>query len=185
MAPSRTTPGERDLGPRHHGSRMNDLSDIDLTDLDRFANGFPHEDFTTLRREAPVWFHPPTAHTPGGEGFWVLTRHADVSAAALDGTTFSSHRGGSRDGRGTLIEDLPSGFAAGVLLNMMDDPRHRHFRRLVTPSVSPRALALMEAELRQRTGAILDAVAARGACDFVTDVATELPLQAIARLLGI
>ena len=43
----------------------------------------------------------------------------------------------------------------------------------------------MEAELRQRTGAILDAVAERGACDFVVDVATELPLQAIARLLGI
>jgi cytochrome P450 len=161
------------------------MTAVDLTDLDRFANGFPHELFATLRRDAPVWFHPPTTHTPGGEGFWVLTRHADVSAAALDGATFSSHRGGSRDGGGTLIEDLPSGFAAGVLLNMMDDPRHRHFRRLITPSVSPRALAQMEAELRQRTGAILDAVAARGACDFVTDVATELPLQAIARLLGI
>jgi len=161
------------------------IPDLDLTDLDRFANGFPHQLFTRLRREAPVYFHPPTPHTPGGEGFWVLTRHADVSAAALDGATFSSHRGGSRDGGGTLIEDLPSGFAAGVLLNMMDDPRHRSFRRLITPSVSPRALAQMEAELRQRTGAILDAVAARGACDFVTDVATELPLQAIARLLGI
>ena len=60
------------------------LPDIDLTDLDRFANGFPHELFTTLRREAPVWFQPPTAHTPGGEGFWVLSRHADIVAAALD-----------------------------------------------------------------------------------------------------
>jgi len=84
-----------------------------------------------------------------------------------------------------LIEDLPSGFAAGVLLNMMDDPRHRHIRRLVTPSVSPRALAAMEAELRERTDAILDTVAERGACDLVTDVAAELPLQAIARLLGV
>jgi cytochrome P450 len=132
--------------------------DIDLTDLDRFADGFPHELFTTLRREAPVWFQPPTAHTPDGEGFWVLSRHADVAAAALDAATFSSHLGGARDGGGTLIEDLPSGFAAGVLLNMMDDPRHRSFRRLVTPSVSPRARAAMEA---------------------------ELPLQAIARLLGV
>jgi cytochrome P450 len=159
--------------------------DIDLTDLDRFAHGFPHDDFATLRREAPVWFHPPTARAPGGEGFWVLSRHADISTAAQDAVTFSSHRGGTRDGGGTLIEDLPSGFAAGVLLNMMDDPRHRHFRRLVTPSVSPRALAAMEAELRERTGAILDAVAERGTCDLVTDVAAELPLQAIARLLGV
>ncbi len=176
------------LGPRR-GTRYPLLApmlpDIDLTDLDRFANGFPHELFTTLRREAPVWFQPPTAHTPGGEGFWVLSRHADIVAAALDAATFSSHRGGARDGGGTLIEDLPSGFAAGVLLNMMDDPRHRHFRRLVTPSVSPRALAAMELELRERTAAILDAVAERGACDLVTDVAAELPLQAIARLLGV
>jgi len=161
------------------------LTDLDLTDLDRFARGFPHEMFTMLRREAPVYFHPPTVHTPGGEGFWVLSRHADVSAAALDAATFSSHRGGTRDGGGTLIEDLPSGFAAGVLLNMMDDPRHRHFRRLVTPSVSPHALARIEAELRERTGAILDAAAERGACDLVVDVAAELPLQAIARLLGV
>jgi cytochrome P450 len=161
------------------------LDDIDLTDLDGFANGFPHEIFTRLRREAPVWFHPPTRHTPGSEGFWVLTRYADVSEAAHDAATFSSHRGGGREGGGTLIEDLPSGFAAGVLLNMMDDPRHRHFRRLVTPSVSPRALARMEGELRRRTEAILDAVAERGSCDLVVDVATELPLQAIARLLGV
>lgn len=162
-----------------------DLADLDLTDLDRFANGFPHHIFTRLRREAPVWFHPPTEHTPGGEGFWVLTRHADICEAAHDAATFSSHRGGPRTDGGTLIEDLPSGFAAGVLLNMMDDPRHRHFRRLATPSVSPRALARLEDELARRTTAILDAVAERGACDLVVDVATELPLQAIAHLLGI
>ena len=56
------------------------LDDIDLTDLDRFASGFPHALFTRLRREAPVWFHPPTPHTPGGEGFWVLSRYADIRA---------------------------------------------------------------------------------------------------------
>jgi cytochrome P450 len=68
---------------------------------------------------------------------------------------------------------------------MMDDPRHRQLRRLATPSVSPRALARLEADLARRTDAILDAVRERGACDLVTDVATELPLQAIAHLLGI
>jgi len=68
---------------------------------------------------------------------------------------------------------------------MMDDPRHRRFRRLVTPAVSPRALKGMEDELLARTTAILDVVAARGECDFLRDVAAELPLQAIARLLGV
>jgi cytochrome P450 len=161
------------------------LADVDLTDLDRFAAGFPHEVFTLLRREAPVWFHPPTVHTPGGEGFWVLARYADVLAAAGDPRTFSSERGGGRQGGGTLIEDLPAGFAAGVLLNMMDAPRHQRIRRVVTPSVSARALAAMEAELRARAQAIVREVAARGRCDFLIEVAAELPLQAIARLLGV
>ena len=35
-----------------------DLDAIDLTDLDRFADGFPHAMFTTLRAEAPVWCGP-------------------------------------------------------------------------------------------------------------------------------
>lgn len=161
------------------------MVDVDLTDLDRFASGFPHEVFTRLRREAPVWFHPPTTHTPGGEGFWVISRYADVLAVATDARTYSSERGGAREGGGTLIEDLPSGFATGVLLNMMDDPRHQKLRRLATSTVSPRALAVLEDELRARTAAIVDAAVARGRCDFLLDVAAELPLQAVARLLGV
>lgn len=159
--------------------------DVDLTDLDRFAHGFPHEIFTALRRERPVWFHPPTARTPGGEGFWVLSRYDDIVAAASDAAAFSSHTGGGRDGGGTLIEDLPSGFAAGVLLNMMDDPRHRLVRRLVAPAVTPRMMRALEDDLRARTAAILDAATARPRCDFLVEVAAELPLQAIAMLLGV
>jgi cytochrome P450 len=161
------------------------LDDVDLTDLDRFTDGFPHDVFTRLRREAPVWFHPPTAHTPDGEGFWVLSRHADIVGAAADAVTFSSHTGGRREGGGTILEDLPSGFAAGVLLNMMDDPRHKRIRNLVTSSVAPRALARLEPGLRARTETIVDAAIARGRCDFVVDVAAELPLQAIAELMGL
>jgi cytochrome P450 len=161
------------------------LSDVDLTDLDRFADGFPHEVFTFLRREAPVWFHPPTRHTPGGEGFWALTRYDDVVAAAADAETFSSVGGGTREGGGTIIEDLPRGFAAGVLLNMMDDPRHQQIRRMVTPAVSPKALARIEDDLRARADAIVGDALDRGECDFLLDVAAELPLQAAAALLGV
>lgn len=167
-----------------------DLTDIDLTDLDRFVDGFPHDLFTRLRREAPVWFHPPTAHTPDGEGFWVVSRHADCVAVASAKSVFSSETGPGRDGGGgTLIEDLPGGFAAGVLLNMTDDPRHQEVRRLLTPSLSPRALAALEDDLRSRASAIIDAVAERTVAgevvDLVVDVAAELPLQAIAHLLGV
>ena len=43
---------------------------IDLTDLDLFANGFPHDVFAELRHAAPVMWHEPTIHTPDAEGFW-------------------------------------------------------------------------------------------------------------------
>jgi len=161
------------------------LEGIDLTDLGLFAAGFPDDVFTVLRREAPVWWHEPTSHTPDGVGFWVVSRHVEMLSMASDAATFSSAGAPDAAGGGTLIEDLPYGFAAGVLLNMMDDPRHHRIRRLLTPAVAPRALALLEPELRTRTAAILDAVVPRGRCDFLLDVAVELPLQAIAMLMGI
>jgi cytochrome P450 len=161
------------------------LPDIDLTDLASFAGGFPDAAFTRLRREAPVWWHEPTSHTPDGTGFWVVSRHAEMLSIGADAETFSSAGAPDAAGGGTLIEDLPYGFAAGVLLNMMDDPRHHRIRRLITPAVAPRALALLEGELRARTAVILDAVSQRGSCDFLVDVAVELPLQAIAMLMGV
>ncbi|MBX3286383.1 MAG: cytochrome P450 [Actinobacteria bacterium] len=158
---------------------------IDLTDLDGFVDGFPHEVFAWLRAEHPVWWHEPTRLTPDGEGFWVVSTHAECHAAAADAATFSSQGGPGRAGGGTLIEDLPAGFAAGVLLNMTDDPRHQQVRKLVTPALSPRVVAAMEAELRDRARAIVTAAVERGECDLLVDVAAELPLQAIARLLGV
>ena len=119
-----------------------DLDRVDLTDLDLFAAGFPDDVFTALRREAPVWWHAPTAHTPDGVGFWVVSsprRHHGGGRRCLE--LFSSERAPGADGGGTIIQDLPYGFAPGVLLNMMDDPLHHRIRRLVTPSVAPRALA--------------------------------------------
>jgi len=164
---------------------MTDVDAIDLTDPDRFADGPPHDAYRHLRDTAPLYWHEPTATTPGGEGFWCLTRHEDVAWAARQTDLFSSEGGGDRTGGGTLIEDLPAGFAAGVLLNMQDDPRHRHVRRLLTPSVSPKRLRTIEAALRVRCAEILDASIERGACDFLVDVAAELPLQAVASLLGV
>ncbi len=162
-----------------------DLDQVDLCDLDRFAGGFPDDIFTTLRRKAPCWWQEPGPHTPDGQGFWVLSRHADIAGAAADAVRFSSERAPGAGAGGTIIQDLPYGLAPGVLLNMTDDPRHHRVRRLLTPAVSPRALAAMEGELRVRARRIVDRVAGRGSCDFLTDVAVELPLQAVAALLGI
>jgi cytochrome P450 len=158
------------------------LADWDLTDLALFERGFPHDVFALHRREAPVWWHPPTAHTPDGVGFWSVATHAETLAVLRDPVTFSSVGGGARPRGGTLLPDSP---AAGQALNMMDDPRHQRVRRLVSQGFTTRTIGQLEDELRGRTRRLLDAVAPHGRCDFLADVAAELPLQAITILLGI
>ncbi len=63
------------------------MSEIDLTDLDNFADGFPHDLFEVHRREAPVWWHEPTEHTPDGEGFWSVATHAETLQVRCDPAT--------------------------------------------------------------------------------------------------
>lgn len=158
---------------------------MDLTDLGRFEHGFPHEVFTELRRTAPVSWHEPTEHTPGGVGFWAVTSYAEAVAVGSDPRRYSSVAGPGQDGGGTLIEDLPVGLGPGVLLNMSDDPRHGPFRKLLTPSLLPRALRAIEDDLTRRARTIVGAALEKGECDFVLDIAAELPLQAVAQLIGV
>ena len=161
------------------------FDDIDLSDLDRFSRGFPHEVFSFLREEAPVWWHPPTEHTPAGEGFWVVSDMEHLLEVNRS-EVFSSESGGNREGGGTLIEDLPRGFVVGAMLNMSEGETHSRLRGLVSRTFTPRAMARLEDDLRQRTRVILDRIVEQGGeCDFVRDVARELPLQVIAEMLGI
>jgi cytochrome P450 len=158
------------------------LSQVDFTDLDNFANGFPHELFAVHRREAPVYWHSPTEHTPDGEGFWSVASYAETLAVLKDPVTFSSVTGGGRPFGGTLLQDLS---IAGQVLNMMDDPRHTQIRRLVSSGLTPRMIGLVEDDLRARTRRLLDAVVPGEPFDFVMDVAAELPMQMICILLGV
>jgi cytochrome P450 len=158
------------------------LADVDLTDLDNFASGFPHELFVLHRRESPVWWHEPTSHTPDGEGFWSVATYAETLTVQRDPTTYSSECGGSREKGGTLLQDLD---VAGIVLNMMDDPRHARIRRLVSTGLTPRMVMCMEDELRRRTRALLDRIEDGREVDFLVDVAAELPMQMICILLGV
>ena len=158
---------------------------VDLTDLAGFEHGFPHEVFAELRRRAPVSWHEPTQHTPGGVGFWVVTGYAEAVTVGSDPRRYSSVAAPGQDGGGTLIEDLPLGLGPGVLLNMSDDPRHAPFRKLLTPSMLPKALRAIEDDLTRRSRRIVTDALAKGECDFVLDIAAELPLQAVAQLIGV
>ena len=158
------------------------LAGIDFTDLDNFANGFPHEFFAVHRREAPVYWHEPTDNTPDGEGFWSVASYAETLAVLKDPVTFSSVTGGGRPFGGTLLQDLA---IAGQVLNMMDDPRHSQIRRLVSSGLTPRMIGLVEDDLRARARRLLDAVVPGEPFDFLVDIAAELPMQMICILLGV
>ncbi|MGH3579835.1 MAG: cytochrome P450, partial [Mycobacterium sp.] len=158
------------------------LSQVDFTDLDNFANGFPHDLFAIHRREAPVFWHEPTEHTPDGEGFWSVATHAETLDVLRDPETFSSVTGGERPFGGTVLQDLS---IAGQVLNMMDDPRHSRIRRLVSSGLTPRMIRRVEDDLRARARRLLDAIEPGVAFDFVVDIAVELPMQMICILLGV
>jgi cytochrome P450 len=158
------------------------LSQVDFTDLDNFANGFPHDLFELHRREAPVYWHEPTDNTPDGEGFWSVATYAETLAVLRDPETYSSVTGGTRPFGGTLLQDLA---VAGQVLNMMDDPRHSQIRRLVSSGLTPRMIRRVEDDLRGRARRLLDAVQPGEPLDFLVEIAAELPMQMICILLGV
>ncbi|HXM58238.1 MAG TPA: cytochrome P450 [Candidatus Dormibacteraeota bacterium] len=153
------------------------LDDIELFDPDAYANGVPHETFARLRREAPVYRHP----QPGASPFWAITRYRDVMAVSRDAATFSSER------RGALLGEPPEEALAQQRLMMlnMDPPRHTKLRALVNKGFTPRMVGLLDGPVRGICAGLVDAAVERGECDFVTEIAAELPLQVIAELLGI
>jgi cytochrome P450 len=152
--------------------------EVDLTDPDTFVAGYPHEYFRRLRAESPVAWHP----AAGGPGFWVITKYRDVWNASLDQRTFSASRRGVIPKEWKSEEEYEA--QKGLLINM-DPPRHTKYRRLVNLGFSPKMVNKQEPHIRELTARIIDAVAARGECDFVNDVAAELPLQVIVEMIGV
>ncbi|MHB8466849.1 MAG: cytochrome P450 [Acidimicrobiales bacterium] len=156
------------------------VADIDLLDRDVFTEGVPHDWFTYLRAHDPVYRHP----EPDGPGFWVVTKYADVAAVGRDAATFSSDQ--DRGGVIGLEEQLiDPEFEGTKLMLTMDPPEHTRYRKLVNKGFTPRMINDLERHIRDLAVDIVDRAVAQPTCDFVVDVAAELPLQAIAELIGV
>jgi cholest-4-en-3-one 26-monooxygenase len=156
---------------------------LDLSDPDLLADHLPLDEFAWLRLNQPIRWNPqPSTAGYGDDGFWALTRHAEVTAVTR-GLGWSVEANSAFVRR--LDESDPTGESTKNLLLCMDPPRHTRVRRVGNRCFTPRALAGLEDELREQAYRIVWAAKRGGSGDFVIDVARHLPLQAIAGLMGI
>ncbi|MFF4405814.1 cytochrome P450 [Streptomyces sp. NPDC001262] len=159
---------------------------FDFTDPDLYQQRVPLPEFARLRRTAPVWWNaqPHGLAGFGDDGYWVVTRHADVREVSTRPEDYSSARNTSviRFHPGISPEAID---AQKLMMLNMDPPEHTRVRQIVQRGFTPRAVRALETALRERARTIVAAARERGSGNFVTDIACELPLQAIAELIGI
>ena len=161
---------------------------FDFTDPDTMLAGVPLDAHAVARQTSPVhWVEQPQSARDGmegGTGYWAISRHADVSRVSKDSKNFSSAENSAiiRFPEGMLREMIE--FQRVMLLNQ-DGAEHDQTRKIISRGFTPRAIMALEEGLKARAHKIVADALAKGDVDFVTEVAAELPLQAIADLLGV
>jgi cytochrome P450 len=153
--------------------------EIDLISAEYFAaHGHPWAQYEWLRHNAPVYWH----HEPveSGPGFWALTKYEDIRAVSRTPKLFSSFE------KGVMIPDPDEGnlFAQRQMMLNMDPPQHDRFKLLVSRGFTPKNAPLLRPRIEELAREIVDAVIARGECDFVSEIAGRLPSGLIAELMG-
>jgi cholest-4-en-3-one 26-monooxygenase len=158
---------------------------FDFTDPDIHAERLPVEELAELRKTAPIWWNEqPQDFGFEDGGYWVVTKLKDVKEISRRSDVFSSQEKTAipRYRDGTFAEQVDRG--KFVLLNM-DAPHHTHLRKIISRAFTPRAIEVLRADLARRAAEIAREAAASGSGDFVEQVSAELPLQAIAGLMGV
>jgi cholest-4-en-3-one 26-monooxygenase len=151
---------------------------VDVYDPEQYVEAVPHDKFARLRAEAPVYRHDDPEQP---DGFWALTRHADVVYVSRNPELFSSYE------KTAMIDEFPQQNIDQQRLLMLnqDPPEHTRTRGLVNRGFTPRMIAALEQRIQDTCDEIVDAALAKGEGDFVTLCAAELPLIVIAELMGV
>jgi cytochrome P450 len=176
----------------------------DLYDPRTYLDGLPLETFAALRREQPVYWQeeralsllgstgrstiasegselPRVLDWPAGRGYWAVMRYADVEHVNRNPQLFSSNLGATQI-RDPKPEEL--GHQRKMMLNL-DPPAHSRLRRIVAKAFTPRAIGRLEPELRRRVRKVITDVAPTGRCDFPQDLSADLPISALADVMGV
>jgi len=149
---------------------------IDLWNPDSFAAGHPHAQYDWLRANDPVHFQ----EEPNGPGYWAITRYQDVYDVDRGFQSFSSEPT-------IMIQDAPEGalgFGPYKMMLMMDPPQHTAFRKLIRQEFTVPVSSERKPRMQQLAQRIVNEVIERGECDFVSQVAGEMPSYVIAELMG-
>ena len=156
---------------------MSTKPDINLISPETFAaTGHPWEQYAWLRKNAPVYWHD----EPNGPGFWAITKYEDVRTISRLPKVFSSYE------TSVMLPDPdPMGlYAQRLMMLNMDPPQHDRFKLLVSRGFTPKNAPLLRPNIEELARDIVDAVLAKGECDFVTEIAGRLPSGLIAELMG-
>jgi cholest-4-en-3-one 26-monooxygenase len=160
---------------------------FDFTDPDIYAERLPIAELAEMRKVAPIWWNeqPVDVGGFGDGGYWVVTKHKDVKEVSRRSDVFSSQEKTAlpRYAEGSSLDQINA--SRGVVLLNMDAPHHTHLRKIISRAFTPRAIELLRADLAERARDIAAKALAEGSGDFVEQVSCELPLQAIAGLMGV
>ena len=148
--------------------------DADLTDPDTYLSGVPHATLARLRRDDPVHW----TVEADGSGFWSVTRYHDALKVSRDVKTFTSSQG-------VRLERMdPEQLEARRTLMEHDPPEHTRLRRLLSKGFSRRTIAGYEGTIRSLAAEVLEQAIPMVEFDFVTEIAQQLPMRMLGRLLG-
>ncbi|OBK83969.1 steroid C27-monooxygenase [Mycolicibacter heraklionensis] len=161
-------------------------SGFDFTDPDVLLHGMPITQFAELRKTAPIWWNEQPSHSNifDDGGYWVISKHQHIKEISRDNDVWSTNAKGA-------VMRLPDGISADqldltkALLINHDPPEHTRLRKLVSRLFTPRSVSALEEKLAQSARDIVAAAAEKDSGNFVDDIAMQLPLLAIADLLGV
>ena len=146
-----------------------------ITEPALYLDGIPHERFAAMRARPGLVWHPYQ-----DDGFWAVTRHAEVKEVSKNAHVFSSAIGH------TNLWDLEAdALEARRSLIDTDAPDHTRLRRLVAGSFTPRNVRQWTDAVREIAVELLDDYLAAGGGDWVDGVAAPLPIRVILAMLGV
>ena len=150
-----------------------------MIDPKTYENGMPYDTLREIRDAGPIhWMEGTYMDVP----YWLVTGRDEIDFISKNPALFSSESNTALSEEFT--EEEISGIHNHMIINM-DPPRQLKYRKIVRAAFTPRAVGSYEARFRQHARNIVDRVADRGECEFVEEVAAELPLLAILELCGV